>query len=406
MKKADRGRVRRLGGVETQGSGDLCSQIAYRAATATFKFRDGRFGAPLPLSGGTSGPVRIDGADGYLVKNSDGVGSKVLIAQQMNKHDTIAHDLIAMVADDAAAIGAEPFAATNTLDVAIADPLLVAALFDGLVDACRIARIAMVGGEIAQLPQQVQGASDLPYIWNADVVGIAAKDRLLDGTKVAPGDAIIAVNSRGIRSNGLTLAMEILQTRFGDNWQEQRFGNGNWGERLLTPSLILTPFLVDLWSGYRSAALTCVHGIVHVTGGGVAGNLARILSKNRLGAEVFAPCPPQPEFLRLQEWGGISDEEAYRVWNMGQSHLIITDDPEPVIAFARQEGISLQVAGRIIDEPVVAITGKGAQSVRLEYKQEDRLLHKPLLLTGCGASPEVCQPGREVKQKLSPSRGV
>lgn len=370
MAMTDHGRVRYLGGVETQGAGDLCSQIAYRAATATFKFRDGRFGEPILLSDGTSGPVRIDGADGYLVKNSDGVGSKVLIAQQMRKHDTIAHDLIAMIADDAAAIGAEPFAATNTLDVAVADPALIEELFAGLIDACRIARIAMVGGEIAQLPYQVQGAGDAPYIWNADVVGIAAKGRLLDGTEVTPGDTIIAVNSRGIRSNGLTSAMEILQARFGDDWHKQRLGNASWGEKLLTPSLILAPFLVDLWSGYHSAARARVHGIVHITGGGVAGNLARILCKNGLGADLSALCPPQPEFLRLQEWGGVSDEEAYRVWNMGQSHLIITDDPQPVLAFARQEGIRMQAAGRIIDEPVIMIAGKGTQRARLEYRQE------------------------------------
>ncbi|MCI2426581.1 AIR synthase related protein, partial [Candidatus Acetothermia bacterium] len=251
----------RPGGEATQQAVDLCSQIAYRAATATFIFRKGRFGEPVDFYDGTSGPIHFDGADGYLVKNSDGVGSKVLIAQRLGRHNTVAHDLIAMVADDAAAIGAEPFAATNSLDVAIADPQLVTELFSGLVDSCRIARIAMVGGEIAQLPEQVCGQSDLPYIWNADLVGIASKEKLLDGTKVKPESAIIAVASYGIRSNGLTLAQAILKERFGVDWVQQRFDKTTWGEKLLTPSLILTPFLVDLWSGYRSEPRAQVEGI-------------------------------------------------------------------------------------------------------------------------------------------------
>lgn len=367
MSKSNQRRIRYPGGEAAQNTGDLCSQIAYRAATATFLFRKGRFGEPVSFSDGTSGPVRIDGADGYLVKNSDGVGSKVLIAQQLGRHESVAHDLIAMVADDAAAIGAEPFAATNSLDVSIADPQLVTELFSGLIDSCRIARIAMVGGEIAQLPEQVCGYSDAPYIWNADLVGIAAKQKLLDGTRVKPASSIIAVASHGIRANGLTLAQAILKEQFGVNWVQQQFCNTIWGEKLLTPSLILTPFLVDLWSGYHSKPQAQIEGIVHITGGGIPGNLARLLRKSGLGAEIDNLFAPQPEFLALQKWGEISDKEAYTVWNMGQAHLIITDEPEAVLAFADQRRVEAQVAGRISVDRVIRIRSKGIEQALLEY---------------------------------------
>ena len=367
MSKSSQRRIRYPGGEAAQNAGDLCSQIAYRAATATFAFRKGRFGEPVSFSDGTSGPICIDNADGYLVKNSDGVGSKVLIAQRLGRHKSVAHDLIAMVADDAAAIGAEPFAATNSLDIAVADPKLVTELFTGLIDSCRIARIAMVGGEIAQLPEQVCGYSDAPYIWNADLVGIAAKEKLLDGTRIKPESTIIAVAGHGIRSNGLTLAQAILKERFGVDWIQQPFCSTTWGEKLLTPSLILTPFLVDLWSGYHSEPRAQIEGIVHITGGGIPGNLARLLRKTGLGAEIDNLFAPQPEFPALQKWGEISDKEAYTVWNMGQAHLIITDEPEAVLAFAHEQGVKAQTAGRISVGGVIRIRSKGIEKALLEY---------------------------------------
>ncbi len=367
MSKDNQRRLRYPGGEAAQNSGDLCSQIAYRAAMATFLFRKGRFGEPVPLPDGTSGPIHIDSVDGYLVKNSDGVGSKVLIAQQLGRHNSVAHDLIAMVADDAAAIGAEPFAATNSLDICTADPQLITELFSGIIDSCRIARIAMVGGEIAQLPDQVCGYGDNPYIWNADLIGITTKEKLLDGTRIRPGSKIIAVASHGIRSNGLTLAQAILKERFGVDWVQQRLGDTIWGEKLLTPSLILTPFLVDLWSGYRTIPRAQIEGIVHVTGGGIPGNLARLLRKNGLGAEIDNLFAPQPEFLSLQKWGEVSDKEAYVVWNMGQSHLIITDESEAVLAFADEQTVNAQVIGRISSEKVIRIRSKGLEKALLEY---------------------------------------
>ena len=358
------------GGPRTQQAGDLCSQIAYRAAQATFSFRADRFGIPYPLPGATSGPIRLPDDAGYLVKNSDGIGTKALIAQLMNRHSTMAFDLMAMVADDAAAIGAEPFAATNTLDVAAADPKLVSQVFSGLVDACRIARVAMVGGEIAQLGNQVGGTSDHPYIWNADVIGIAEEGKLLDGATIAPEDTIIAVRSHGIRSNGLTLARQILNARLGDRWYEAPLAKDTWGERLLTPSLILTPFLVDLWGGYHSDPRASVHGIVHVTGGGIPGNLARILRQRGLGADLDNLYPPQAEFPLLQEWGGISDRDAYQVWNMGNSHLIITDEPQEVLAFARESDIECRIGGKITPQSMIRMSSKGRQGKQLEYKTD------------------------------------
>ncbi len=363
----DQSRIHYSGGAGAQLLGDRCSKIAYQASKATFSFRDGRFGVPYLLPDGTSSLIRLDISDGYMVKNNDGIGSKALIAQRAGRHDTMAFDLIAMVADDAAAIGAEPFAATNCLDVGVADPELVSELFSGVVRACRIARVAMLGGEIAQLGEQVRGCGDNPYIWNADIVGVVEDRKLLDGAALKPGDTVIAVASRGIRSNGLTLARRILSKRLGEDWYEHRLLETTWMDKLLTPSHILTPFLVDLWSGYHKNPRARVHGIVHVTGGGIPGNLARILRRCHLGAKLEELYQPQCEFLSLQELGTISDREAYKVWNMGQSHLIITDEPEKVLSFACERGIDCKWVGEIIAEPTIRLQSKAAERVQLEY---------------------------------------
>ena len=347
-------------GVDVE-KGDECSRIAYQACLDTYGNRKGRFGNPKVFEGGFSGPVKINRSleNAYLVKNSDGVGSKALVAQRMGKHNTLGHDLIAMNADDTASIGAEPFVGTNSLDVSRAEPELVGDLMAGLVEACGRADIAMVGGEIAELPDQVKGYSN-PYIWNADLLGVLEEEKLIDGSDIQPNDKIVAVKSNGIRANGLTLAREICCESFGSNWHEEECESGeSWGEVLLKPSRIVSPALVDIFGGYGEEANVEVHGVAHITGGGIH-NLERVLPGD-LGAEITDLYEPQPEFLLLQELGPVSDEEAYSIWNMGQCMLIVTPEADSVMDRLDQADCPSRICGEV--------TGKGEVTVRTRGKE-------------------------------------
>lgn len=338
--------------------GDECSEIAYKACLETFANREGGFDQPLTWEGGFTNPVQISDLTpgSCLVKNSDGVGSKALVAQRMDKYDTLGYDLIAMNADDSACIGAEPFVGTNTLDISKAEPNLVADLMKGLVEACNEARMAIVGGEVAEIPHQLKGYNN-PFIWNADVLGIVNRDKIIDGSEISPGHRIVAIKSNGIRSNGLTLAREICSANFGKSWHEAKLDQASWGELLLQPSLICTPGLLDLVGRYGEKSTASISGIVHISGGGMS-NLNRILPRGT-GAVLDDLFSPQQVFLELQRIGPVSDEEAYLTWNMGQCSLVITPEPDRVVTKLEGRGFESRVVGSITDEERIVIDGKG-----------------------------------------------
>jgi len=323
--------------------GEKCSQIAYKAAVKTFANRKGKLGKPVLLESGFSGPVFFRNLkNAFIVKNSDGIGSKAVVAQKMKAYGTLAFDLIAMVADDCAAQGAEPLAATNTLDMEKVDEKIVSGLMKGIPRACERAGIAMIGGEIAELPDQVKGFS-----WNADLIGVLEKKKLVDGSKIKKGDSIVAFKSNGIRSNGLTLARKILEEKFGKKWHLRKFRGKKWGSVLLKPSLIVAPAIVEMVGAYGKKGKCRVNGLVHVTGGGIFGNLERVMKKNKHCALFDNLFPPQPEFLELMRLGEVSIEEAYRTWNMGNCFLVITPEPGKAIEVAKKHGIKARVAGRV-----------------------------------------------------------
>ncbi|MFP4588447.1 MAG: AIR synthase related protein [Candidatus Bipolaricaulota bacterium] len=349
-------------------AGDRCSHIAYRACLQTHSNRKGKIGCPEggKTEGGFSSLLSLDGFGerDYLVKNSDGVGSKALVAQRLNSHSTLAYDLIAMTVDDTAAMGAEPLVGTNILDVREARPEIVSELMDGLVEACNRAGIAMVGGEIAELSDQVKGYSS-PYIWNADVIGVLEKDKQVDGAEIDPGQSVIAFKSNGIRSNGLTLAREICRSEFGTDWDSKSFRSGEtWGEVLLRPSLICAPALVEMFGSHGEPAEVKLTGIAHLTGGGIT-NLRRILPQGK-GAELDDLFPPPPELLALQEVGPVRDMEAYRTWNMGQCMLVVSERPRPVLEIASRHDIEAKVCGKITSGDEILVQSRG--------KEEDTLL--------------------------------
>ena len=335
------------------GLKDRCSEIFYQAAVQTFANRKGRFGEPEIARGGFSGPIYVpELKDAYMLKNSDGVGTKVEVAERMAKHDTIAYDLFAMVCDDAAVMGAEPFALTDTLNVSMLNLSTIEQLADGLVQAAQRARVAVVGGEIAVLSDAIR----TEYLWDADVVAVLERKKTLKKETIKPGDKIIGLRECGFRSNGFSLIRRILRQQFGAGWVHQAYDRKySWGEVVLTPSVIYTPVIVDAVGAYGQKSRVRVKGAAHITGGGIPGNLPRCLPEG-LGAHIDVE--PLAAMLKLQELGNVEDREVYRVWNMGVGMLVITND-EKIFKLSREYDVEALAVGEVIEEPKIVIRNRG-----------------------------------------------
>jgi phosphoribosylformylglycinamidine cyclo-ligase len=306
-------------------TGDAASKAAYAAAKQTFASRQGMIGAPVIADDGYAG--LIDMGDFYLVQNDDGVGTKSMVASQVGKYDTLGQDLLCMVVDDAICVGAEVFSVTNTMDVAKVEPEMTAQLMKGLQESAVEQKVALTGGEIAEVPGLAKG-----LIWNATAVGIVAKDRVLDGSKIEPGQKIVALQANGFRSNGLTLVRHILDNKIGPTWYEKQFPDGEqtWGEAVLTPCRIYHADLLELIGRYGQDSKVNITGISHITGGGLRGNLNRILGSH--GAKINFDMSKVPAVMMgVMNLGQVEFEEALKTWNMGLAMLVVTTEPEKII---------------------------------------------------------------------------
>lgn len=336
-------------------AGDQASEAAYKAAQGTFPVRAGLIGEPLVSEGGFTG--LLDMGDYYLVQNNDGVGTKSEIAGRVGDFSTLGYDLLAMVADDAVCVGAELISLSNTIDIDRVEAATISAMMEGLKKACIEQKVVIPGGEIAEMSDLIKGVT-----WNATGVGIVAKDKFISGDKVAAGDKIIGLLSRGFRSNGLTLVRHILRAKLGENWHNVAFSpDRTWGEATLTPSLIYHDFILSLTGRHGQPRRFAVHGLAHVTGGGIANNLRRVLKKNALGALLDDLPPPHPEMLRLQELGEVADKEAYQAWNMGVGMLLVVaaSDVPGILAAAAQAGFPAQTVGTVTAESGVRYLSRG-----------------------------------------------
>ena len=335
-------------GVDVQ-LGDRCSKKAYEAAKATFAGRSGMIGQPVVDEGGFTG--MMDMGDFYMIQNDDGVGTKIEVAERLRKFDTLGYDLVAMVADDGICVGAEIISVTNTLDSPSLDEEMVEGLMSGLKKCCLEQKIVVPGGELAELGDALNGA-----VWNATAVGILEKNKLINGSTVQSGDKIIALLSDGIRSNGLSLVRMILKNQFGDDWVHTDYGDGrSWGEVILTPSIVYHRSLLNILGGYQQERKLTIKGLVHNTGGGIMGNLPRLLKHKKLGAELSNLPMPHNFMLKMMEYGNVEAEEAYRAWNMGIGMFAVVDpaDEEKLIELLSAEGVRAQSIGEVTDSPKV-----------------------------------------------------
>lgn len=323
--------------------GDRCSKMAYDAAKATFVSRVGKIGQPVVQEGGFTG--MLDMGEFFMIQNDDGVGTKIEVAEKMRKFDTLGFDLIAMVADDGICVGAEIVSITNTLDSPALNENMVEGLMAGLKKAAIEQKIVVPGGELAELGNALNGA-----VWNATAVGVVEKDKVITGEDIKEGDIIIGLKTDGIRSNGLSLARYILKEQFGEDWVNKDYGDGGtWGEVILTPCKIYHRALLNILGGYKEERKINIKGIVHNTGGGIRGNLPRLLKDKGFGAELDNLIEPHEFMLRMMEYGRVERDEAYKTWNMAVGMMLVVDpvDADKTLDYLSDQDIEAQVIGKV-----------------------------------------------------------
>jgi phosphoribosylformylglycinamidine cyclo-ligase len=294
----------------------------------------------LAGSSGRAGAAGLPG-DPVLAAASDGVGTKLLVAQALDRHDTVGVDLVAMVADDVVVTGAEPLFVLDYLAVGRVDPERVAAVVAGVAEGCRLARCALLGGETAEHPGAM--AADA-YDLAGFAVGMVERDRLLGPDRVAAGDVLLGLAASGLHSNGFSLARQVL-ARAGIGYERDLPELGApVGEVLLTPTRIYAPHLVDLL-----AAGVEVHALCHVTGGGLPGNLPRCLPPGLTARVDRASWELPPIFQVLAGLGPVADEELARATNLGVGMVVILPPTEAdrAAAFLTARDIRAWVMGEV-----------------------------------------------------------
>jgi phosphoribosylformylglycinamidine cyclo-ligase len=358
--------------------GDEASKILYEASKQTWENREGKIGQVISPNDDFSGARVIDIGnlpDGSLMCiGFDGVGTKVEVAERMGRHDTVAFDLFAMVCDDAVVRGGEPAVLGSILDIKSLETGnkshidLLKQLAKGYIEAAKEANVAVLNGEMAELGARISGYGDFNYNWGSGLIWFAKKDRLLTGHEIKASDKIVALKEKGFRSNGLSLVRKILEKTFGEQWHNEKLVGKFLGDLVLEPSKIYSKLICELNGGFAGEPIAQIHGVAHITGGGVPGKLGRILKPSGLGAKLDNLFEPAKIMLYLQQKGNISDTEAYRAWNMGQGMLVITPEPEKVMETAKNYNIEAQVAGTVTEESGINISSKGVGKQALRFE--------------------------------------
>lgn len=355
------------------------SRIMYEASKETFKNRKGRIGeVVMPVNDFAA--LKMFAIGGlpkglYMSAGADGAGTKVEVAQRVARYDTIAHDLFAMACDDASLRGGEPMHVLTILDVSSLGSdkrhlPKIRELGRGSVAAAKMAGVAILNGEIAQMGKMVSGWGDFPFNWSAVCLWVAHEKKILTGHEMRPGDSIVALREKGLRCNSLSLVRKIFLENFGDEWHTMTVSGLNLGEAVLRPSTIYSKFIAKLHGSCDPKKESPVHGIAHITGGGIPEKLSRVLRVSGLGAELSDLYKPSPVMTLCQSLGNVPDDEALGTFNMGQGMLVVTPHPGHVLKKAGKAGIEAKVAGVITKKPVIRLKSLGFENpgAWLEFK--------------------------------------
>ncbi len=331
------GRSYAAAGVDLAGADDAKERIRRLVAgtrTALSVGHVGAFGGMVRVPPGMRKPV--------LVLSTDGVGTKVLVAIQAGRLDTVGEDLVNHSVNDILVHGARPIAFMDYVAGAGVGPVALAAIVEGIARACRAHGMALAGGETAQMPGLYQpGHFDLA----GTIVGVVEEDEALHGDRIAPGDVLLAYASTGLHTNGYSLARQIVFERMGLGAHDRLGDLGTVADVLLAVHRSYAPCLAPV--------LQRAHGLAHITGGGIAGNLVRVLPE---GCEALVDpdsWDPPALFWLLQDAGQVSNQEMRDVFNLGVGLIVVLplDAVAAAQAAARTAGVATWIMGEIRGGP-------------------------------------------------------
>ena len=308
---------------ENKAIAALAKQLTYKRAG---------IGAPLTDVGHYAG--LIDFGEYALALTTDGVGSKVIIANEMNRWNTIGIDCIAMNVNDLLAMGIEPLAFVDYIAISEPNNEIMGQIGEGLAKGAEISRMTIVGGETATLPDVIKG-----FDLAGTCLGMVKKDEIITGERIKPGDAVVGLPSSGIHSNGYSLVRKIIDDSgylYSNPFPYNT--DSTIGDELLIPTRIYMEVL-DAVNSFD------IHGLAHITGSG----LMKLHRVTKYGFDISDPLPPQPIFTFLQEEGGVEDLEMYKTFNMGMGFVVVLSHDEADEAAKMMGG---KIVGEIIEEGI------------------------------------------------------
>jgi phosphoribosylformylglycinamidine cyclo-ligase len=277
-----------------------------------------------------------------LVSGTDGVGTKLRVAQLMKRHETIGIDVVAMCVNDIIVYGAEPLFFLDYLAVGQLQPEQVAAIVSGVAEGCRQAGCALIGGETAEMPG-FYAAED--YDIAGFAVGVVDKPKIIDGSKIKAGDCLIGLASSGLHSNGYSLARKVLLEVAGLGLNDYLPELGQTvGEELLTPTRIYARLVKDLLGHFT------LLGLAHITGGGLVENVPRVLPTGLRARFQLGSWPVPPVFSLIQERGPVAEPEMFRTFNMGLGMVLVVPSSEAggVLDYLLDKGEPAYRVGEIV----------------------------------------------------------
>jgi len=333
--------------------GALPAALSYRAAGVDVRAKTGLLealtpaiaktysGAVIAGMGAFAGAAHLPEGSGVLMATVDGVGTKTLLARSMGRDAVIGTDIVAHCANDLICQGARPVAFLDYIAMGHLQPRVVEAVVSAMAEACAVLGIPLLGGETAEMPEVYAGDA---YDVVGTMIGAAPPEGVITGRTIVPGDRLVALASAGLHTNGYTLARRVVE-RAGAALDDHVTGLGTTiGDALLAPHRCYAPAVLSLLETVR------VRGAAHITGGGLVGNLTRVLPAG-CRARVSQPWPRPPIFDWLMTAGGIADNEMIATFNMGVGMVLVVAarDTTPAIQHMEGAGVPAWEIGRIVE---------------------------------------------------------
>ena len=293
--------------------------------------------------GGLFAPDLSGMKEPVFVSGTDGVGTKIRLAQLLDKHDTIGIDCVAMCVNDIICCGAKPLFFLDYIAIGKNEPEKVAAIVSGVAEGCVQSGCALIGGETAEHPGLMKPED---YDLAGFAVGVVDKEKIIDGSKVAEGDVLIGLTSSGVHSNGFSLVRKVFDIEHADlNTPMDELEGKSLGEALLSPTkLYVKAVLALIDSGVD------LHGASHITGGGFYENIPRCLPKGLRAKISKASLPIPPIFHMIQRLGNIPEHDMFNTFNMGTGMVLVVakEDVDKAVAALNSEGQGAKVIGEIV----------------------------------------------------------